>query len=183
MVSQQYETVHHQLRVGNVPYSELFPKMVWHNDEPLDFANSVHIFALSQLAKKHVTVVLTGEGSDELFAGYPRYRIPELAQVVPAVYPTLGAPGRSDRCLRDHRVEKLERYARPTVPTTCSSTTPATCVRTGRPRPVRSLHALGAAYRRECLAGSDALGSIPSRVLRCSIRRRSWCRSSTARTR
>ena len=61
--------------------------MVWHNDEPLDFANSVHIFALSELAKRHVTVVLTGEGSDELFAGYPRYRIPDLAKsyrLVPA---------------------------------------------------------------------------------------------------
>ena len=61
--------------------------MVWHNDEPLDFANSVHIFALSELAKRQVTVVLTGEGSDELFAGYPRYRIPDLAksyELVPA---------------------------------------------------------------------------------------------------
>ena len=56
--------------------------MVWHNDEPLDFANSVHIFALSRLAKQHVTVVLTGEGSDELFAGYPRYRIPDLAESI-----------------------------------------------------------------------------------------------------
>ena len=76
--------IHHQLRVGNVEYAELFPRMVWHNDEPLDFANSVHIFALSELAKRHVTVVLTGEGSDELFAGYPRYRIPGPGAVVPA---------------------------------------------------------------------------------------------------
>ena len=67
--------------------------MVWHNDEPLDFANSVHIFALSELAKRHVTVVLTGEGSDELFAGYPRYRIPDLARSYQA-----RARGHAPRC-------------------------------------------------------------------------------------
>ena len=78
MVSKHYGTNHHELRVGNDEFSELFPRMVWHNDEPLDFANSVQIFALSRLAQADVTVVLTGEGSDELFAGYPRYRIPQL---------------------------------------------------------------------------------------------------------
>jgi asparagine synthase (glutamine-hydrolysing) len=80
MVSERYKTIHHRLAVGNEEFSELLPRMVWHNDEPLDFANSVHIFALSRLAKLYVTVVLTGEGADELFAGYPRYRIPDLAR-------------------------------------------------------------------------------------------------------
>src|SRR5690606_22410999 len=87
MVSAEYKTTHHQLMVGNAEYAELLPRMVWQNDEPLDFANSVHIYALSRLARESVTVVLTGEGSDELFAGYPRYRIPRLARsarVMPA---------------------------------------------------------------------------------------------------
>ena len=52
--------------------------MIWHNDEPLNFPNSVLIYALSALAKRRVTVVLTGEGADELFGGYPRYHIPKL---------------------------------------------------------------------------------------------------------
>ena len=109
MVSAQYGTTHHELRVGNDEYSELFPKMVWHNDEPLDFANSVHIFALSRLAKEFVTVVLTGEGSDELFAGYPRYRIPQLAtrwRRVPGPMRQLAT-----RVTGDHRFAKLDRYA------------------------------------------------------------------------
>jgi asparagine synthase (glutamine-hydrolysing) len=109
MVSNQYRTRHHLLKVGNVEFNELLPKMVWHNDEPLDFANSVQIFALSKLAKQHVTVVLTGEGSDELFAGYPRYRIPGLAQSFGRV------PTPMRRLLtavtNDHRIAKLERYA------------------------------------------------------------------------
>jgi asparagine synthase (glutamine-hydrolysing) len=109
MVSQHCRTTHHQLRVGNVEFSELFPRLVWHNDEPLDFANSVQIFALSRLAKQHVTVVLTGEGSDELFAGYPRYRIPGLARSYAHVPAWVRKQAAS--WLRDHRLAKLDRYA------------------------------------------------------------------------
>ena len=78
MVSRQYATNHHELRLSNEEFAERLPKMVWHNDEPLNFPNSVLIQALSELAKRRVTVVLTGEGADELFAGYPRYHIPTL---------------------------------------------------------------------------------------------------------
>lgn len=86
MVSKRYGTNHHELRVGNGEFAEMLPGMIWHNDEPLNFANSIQIYALSRLAKQRVTVVLTGEGADELFAGYPRYHIPALAarlQVMP----------------------------------------------------------------------------------------------------
>lgn len=79
LVAQRYQTRHHELRVDQREFAELLPRMVWHNDEPLMFANSVQIYALSRLAKREVTVVLTGEGADELFAGYPRYLIPTLA--------------------------------------------------------------------------------------------------------
>ena len=108
-VARHCGTVHHQLKVGNDEFSELFPRMVWHNDEPLDFANSVQIYALSRLSKQSVTVVLTGEGSDELFGGYPRYRIPELAaraRVVPRPLRRLAA-----RLTGDHRLAKLDRFA------------------------------------------------------------------------
>jgi asparagine synthase (glutamine-hydrolysing) len=108
IVSKKYGTVHHQLRVSNAEFSELFPRMVWHNDEPLDFANSVHIFALSRLAKQFVTVVLTGEGSDELFAGYPRYRIPGVTAAYRRIPSFLR---RVASLLPDHRLRKLERYA------------------------------------------------------------------------
>jgi asparagine synthase (glutamine-hydrolysing) len=163
MVSKQYETIHHQLRVGNVPFSELLPKMVWHNDEPLDFANSIHIFALSELAKKYVTVVLTGEGSDELFAGYPRYRIPGLAKSfarVPAPMRRLlaGISG-------DHRVRKLERYAAAApndVLLYNSSYLRAESIKEACPH----LNGFGVFdYRLECLTGSRRLELDPVRRL------------------
>ena len=163
MVSKEYATVHHQLRVGNEPFSELFPKMVWHNDEPLDFANSVHIFALSQLAKKYVTVVLTGEGSDELFAGYPRYRIPTLARSfarVPAPLRRLMA-GLSN----DHRVKKLARYAAASPSDVLlynSSYLRAESIHEACPQ----LNGFGAfSYRLECLMGTAPLQSDPVRRL------------------
>jgi asparagine synthase (glutamine-hydrolysing) len=154
MVSEQHGTIHHELRVGNVKYAELFPRMVWHNDEPLDFANSVHIFALSELAKRQVTVVLTGEGSDELFAGYPRYRIPDIAKS----YRLMPAPMRRALGLlvHDHRLAKLDRYASGTPAEAMlynSSYLQPSVVREAYPR--MNGYALG--FRTDCLNGQEGL--------------------------
>lgn len=158
LVSKQYRTIHHRLTVNNVEFSELFPKMVWYNDEPLNFANSVQIFALSRLAKQHVTVVLTGEGSDELFAGYPRYRIPRLAswyrRIPVAVRHLLKMCG---RMTGDHRVDKLDRFSSCSPEETLiynSSVLQPDVVAAACPKlPVVDLQ-----YRRACLKGSENLG-------------------------
>ena len=47
---------------------------MWHEDEPIAHPSSVALYFVSRLASQHVKVVLTGEGSDELLAGYARYR-------------------------------------------------------------------------------------------------------------
>jgi len=75
MVSKRLGTHHHQLTVDNKTFADSLPKLIWHNDEPLNHPNSVQIYHISKLAKQYVTVVLTGEGADELFSGYPRYLI------------------------------------------------------------------------------------------------------------
>jgi asparagine synthase (glutamine-hydrolysing) len=75
MVSQYVQSKHHEIVVSAAEYAQLLPKMIWHMDEPLNHANSLQIYLISKLAKSLVTVVLTGEGADELFAGYPRYNI------------------------------------------------------------------------------------------------------------
>jgi asparagine synthase (glutamine-hydrolysing) len=158
LVSKQYGTRHHELRVSHEEFDALFPRMVWHNDEPLDFANSVHIYALSRLAREQVTVVLTGEGSDELFAGYPRYRIPELAaqwRRVPAAVRRLIA-----RLTGDHRVAKLNRYAGMTRDEAVlfnPSYLSADLVRELAPR----LVPLALDYRRRCLTETASLGLEP----------------------
>jgi asparagine synthase (glutamine-hydrolysing) len=77
-VSKQYDTNHHSIKISNQEFAEVLPQLIWHNDEPLNHPNSVQIYFISKYAKQFVTVVLTGEGADELFGGYPRYFIPQF---------------------------------------------------------------------------------------------------------
>jgi asparagine synthase (glutamine-hydrolysing) len=67
-------TEHHDVSIGMEDFFEALPRLVWHEDEPLAWPSSVSLYFVSKLASKQVKVVLTGEGSDELFGGYGRYR-------------------------------------------------------------------------------------------------------------
>jgi asparagine synthase (glutamine-hydrolysing) len=59
--------------------ARLMVPLTWHLDEPINHPNTIGIFLLSRLARPHVTVLLSGEGADELLCGYPRYRSFEMA--------------------------------------------------------------------------------------------------------
>ena len=65
---------HHEVRVDMTSFFNALPQLVWHEDEPIAWPSSVALYFVSKLASSQVKVVLTGEGSDELFAGYARYR-------------------------------------------------------------------------------------------------------------
>ena len=66
---------HHVLLADSPLFQDALGRLIWNHDEPLAHPNSVLIALLSEYAKDHVTVVLTGEGSDEIFGGYPRHHI------------------------------------------------------------------------------------------------------------
>jgi asparagine synthase (glutamine-hydrolysing) len=107
---------HHEIEVSEADFVALLPKLVWHNDLPLNFANSVHIYAVSELARRHVKVVLTGEGADELFGGYPRYAVPRVVELLykgPRLLRTAAA--RTLGALPEHRLRKVGRFANRTV--------------------------------------------------------------------
>src|SRR5574338_38810 len=74
LVAQRYGTDHHEVVVSPEEFFAALPDLIWHEDEPLAHPSSVALFFVSRLAAQHVKVVLTGEGSDELMAGYARYR-------------------------------------------------------------------------------------------------------------
>jgi asparagine synthase (glutamine-hydrolysing) len=73
-VARAFRTDHHEITVTPEEFFEALPKLIWHEDEPLGFIASVPLYFVSRLAQKHVKVVLTGEGSDEILGGYGRYR-------------------------------------------------------------------------------------------------------------
>ncbi len=65
---------HRETIIGIDDFFGALGKLIWHEDEPIAWPSSVPLYFVSKLAAQHVKVVLTGEGSDELFAGYERYR-------------------------------------------------------------------------------------------------------------
>jgi asparagine synthase (glutamine-hydrolysing) len=73
-VASRIGTDHHEVTVDMEDFFGALPSLVWHEDEPIAWPSSVSLFFVSRLASEHVKVVLTGEGSDELFAGYGRYK-------------------------------------------------------------------------------------------------------------
>jgi asparagine synthase (glutamine-hydrolysing) len=74
IVARAYKTVHHEITITPEQFFEALPRLVWHEDEPIGFTASVPLYFVSKLAQEHVKVVLTGEGSDEILAGYGRYQ-------------------------------------------------------------------------------------------------------------
>jgi asparagine synthase (glutamine-hydrolysing) len=63
----------HEIVVSEDDFFGALPRLIWHEDEPIAHPSSVPLHFVSALARRHVKVVLTGEGSDELLAGYGKY--------------------------------------------------------------------------------------------------------------
>ncbi len=67
----------HSYLITAEEYVEKLPKIMWHMDDPLADPSCVPLYFVAREARKDVTVVLSGEGADELFGGYNIYREPE----------------------------------------------------------------------------------------------------------
>jgi asparagine synthase (glutamine-hydrolysing) len=63
----------HEIVIDDTDFFGALPRLIWHEDEPIAHPSSVPLHFVSALAREHVKVVLTGEGSDELLAGYGKY--------------------------------------------------------------------------------------------------------------
>lgn len=72
-VAKAFQTDHHEIVVTAEDFFSSLPKLTWHNDEPISFEACIPLYFVACLAKEYVKVVLTGEGSDEMLAGYARY--------------------------------------------------------------------------------------------------------------
>ena len=72
-VATHIGTKHHEVRVSKEEFFDALPRLIWHEDEPIVWPSSVALYFVAKLARERVTVVLTGEGSDETLGGYTRY--------------------------------------------------------------------------------------------------------------
>ncbi len=73
LMAQHLNSNHHEVLVSQQEFFDALPKLIWHEDEPIAWPSSVALYFVARLAREQVTVVLTGEGSDETLAGYSRY--------------------------------------------------------------------------------------------------------------
>src|SRR5208337_4668136 len=97
LCAAQYGTEHHEASISAGDFWDFLPSYVWHMEEPVCEPPAVALHYISQLARNHVKVLLSGEGGDEAFAGYPNYpNMLRLGLVGAAVGPLarpLGAMG------------------------------------------------------------------------------------------
>ncbi|HTP86795.1 MAG TPA: asparagine synthase (glutamine-hydrolyzing) [Bryobacteraceae bacterium] len=98
-VARTLGTDHHEVRVGMGEFFDALPNLIWHEDKPIAWPSSVSLYFVSKLAAEQVKVVLTGEGSDELFGGYERYRWNLLNRKYARVYGIV--PGGLRRRIRE----------------------------------------------------------------------------------
>jgi len=73
LVADRYATVHREIEVTPQMFLEFLPRYIQHMDEPVTEAAGISLYYVAKLAREHVTVVLSGEGADEILAGYEIY--------------------------------------------------------------------------------------------------------------
>ena len=99
LVAERWGTEHHEVLVSAEDFVDRLETVVWHLDQPIADEACFPNLVVSELAAKHVKMVLTGEGGDELFAGYARYsfeRLSPLFRALPGPARRLAVAG-SDR--------------------------------------------------------------------------------------
>jgi asparagine synthase (glutamine-hydrolysing) len=81
MVARQYDLTHHEVVCRAADVSGSLDRLVHHADAPVADISMVPMYKLAQATREHVTVVLSGDGGDEVFGGYPIYHADRAARV------------------------------------------------------------------------------------------------------
>lgn len=91
MAAEAFETDHTELQVTPADFS-LVEKLVWLHDGPFGDSSAIPSYIVSRLTRRQVTVALTGDGGDELFAGYLRFIGATVSErIPPPIRPVLGS--------------------------------------------------------------------------------------------
>jgi asparagine synthase (glutamine-hydrolysing) len=89
LVARHVGSEHHE-RIVTPPGPALIERLAWHLDEPFADSSAIPTYFVSQVARERVTVALSGDGGDELFAGYARHRIEALEHTARRLVGALG---------------------------------------------------------------------------------------------
>jgi asparagine synthase (glutamine-hydrolysing) len=107
---------HHELTLGSAWVAEHVPRLLSTIDQPIADPALVALAAISRLAREHVKVAVGGEGADELFFGYPRYRWLARAERFERMVPAAGASTAArmmGRVAQDVRAKRLAQVIEP----------------------------------------------------------------------
>ncbi len=74
LAAQRFSSRHHEITISPKEFMDFLPSYVWHMEEPVCEPPAIALYYVSQLARNHVKVLISGEGGDEVFAGYSKYR-------------------------------------------------------------------------------------------------------------
>jgi asparagine synthase (glutamine-hydrolysing) len=121
VAAEHFGTDHHEF-VVTPDICSIVDELVWHFDEPFADSSAIPTYMVSKLARQFVTVVLSGDGGDELFAGYTRYvvdrkrsgfaRVPRLVRrgIVEPLSRSLPHGARGRNFLHNVALDPVERY-------------------------------------------------------------------------
>jgi len=112
---------HHDTTISAADFAAFLPRYVWHMEEPVCEPPAVALYYVSKLARQDVKVLLSGEGGDEAFAGYPNYRsiawMERLKRILPALNGTLSSGlSRINSLIHSSRVAKYAPLVEATFP-------------------------------------------------------------------
>jgi len=113
LAGKRFETNHFETSISAREFESFLPRYVWHMEEPVCEPPAVALYFVSQLARRHVKVLLSGEGGDEGFAGYPEYRnFPIFEGLKSALGPFRRPVAAAIASLNKiRRVRRLEKYS------------------------------------------------------------------------
>jgi asparagine synthase (glutamine-hydrolysing) len=74
LAAKRYGSEHHETTISSKDFLDFLPRYVWHMEEPVCEPPAIALYYISKLARNYVKVLISGEGGDEAFGGYPNYR-------------------------------------------------------------------------------------------------------------
>ena len=74
LAAEHFRADHHEIRLRPAEFRDVLPALVWHLDEPVADPSCIPLYFISRAAREHVTVILSGEGADEILGGYGIYQ-------------------------------------------------------------------------------------------------------------